>query len=78
MNVPDVMVITVKGTKFIVAVSSGAPDRFPGSYWYLYDIDGKTLGYGQTKGWDGQGAGSALRARDLARAAARRRLRRTR
>lgn len=77
MNVPDVHVIEVLGHKFIVAINSGLPDNFRGTYWYLYrHEDGKVLAYGQSRGFDGVGGGSALSARALARAAAHRRVRR--
>ena len=54
-------------------VMSGSPDRFPGCYWHLYNSDGSIESYGSSKGWSGDGAGSALSAMKLAKAAAKRR-----
>lgn len=49
---------------------------FRGCWWQLYDQDGKSQGHGMSKGWDKDGAGSALSAMKLAKAAAKRRLKR--
>lgn len=80
MNIPDVHDFTYKGHNFLILVSSGHPDSFPGCYWRLYRVQFDSdkhvrtniVRYGETRGWDGAGAGSALSATKLARAAARR------
>lgn len=76
MNVPQVEVIVSRhddARRWFAVVTSGSPDRFDGCYWHLYDMDGRTVSYGSSKGWNGKGAGSALTAMKLAKAAARRR-----
>jgi len=77
-NLPDVRFHEAPdGRKWVAIVTSAFEysDGFRGCNWMLYDPDGALEGYGYSKGWDGQGAGSALRAHDNARAAARRRWR---
>ncbi|MFL7901594.1 hypothetical protein ACJ41P_10705 [Azospirillum argentinense] len=77
MNLPDVAIIADSSgaPAFIAVVSSGYPDRFPGAYWRLFDMKGEYIAGGQSKGWDGQGAGSMLSAMTNAKSAAKRRLR---
>jgi hypothetical protein len=75
MNVPSVKTYRTKhsaSATWFAVVNSGAPDRFPGCYWFLYDESGRTISYGESKGWSGDGAGSAISAMRLAMAAARR------
>lgn len=73
MNLADVHFLDLPSGRWTIVVTSGQPDRFPGSYWQLFNPEGKSDGMGETKGWDGQGAGSALSAVTLGKAAARRR-----
>jgi hypothetical protein len=76
MNVPQMEMILSKhdpARRWFAVVTSGAPDRFEGCYWHLYDMEGQTVSYGHSRGWNGDGAGSALSAMKLAKAAARRR-----
>jgi hypothetical protein len=77
MNVPmGVEVIRSKNdpTVFWVAVvSSGSPDQFRGCYWHLYNSDSSIESYGWSKGWSGDGWGSAISAMRLAKKAAKRR-----
>ena len=71
MNVPDVTVYKYAGHRFIIVSDTRRPDA-AGCYWRLYDIDARLLCYGYSLGWDGDGAGAALSAPKLAKAAARR------
>jgi len=76
MNLPSVEIVRSRHdpARFWVAVqTSGAPDNFCGCYWQLYDDRGKLVSYGESRGWNGNGAGSALSAMKLAKTAARRR-----
>ena len=77
MNVPMGFAIIYskhcEGVFWCAVVNSGSPDGFKGCYWQLYDRNGDTVSYGESKGWSGDGAGSALSAMKLAKAAARRR-----
>jgi hypothetical protein len=78
MNLPTVEIVEHCGVKMICVVTSGFPDNFRGCYWQLYDLDGKIVGYGESKGWGGNGAGSALTAMKNAKTSARRRIARRR
>lgn len=77
MNVPMGFAIIYskhrEGVFWVAVVMSGSPDRFPGCYWHLYNYDGSIETVGESKGWSGDGAGSAISAMKLAKAAARRR-----
>jgi hypothetical protein len=69
MNIADVSVLD---KNLVIVVTSGHCDGFKGCYWYVYDLEGGVVAGGQSKGWSGDGAGSALSAKKLAKAAARR------
>lgn len=77
MNLPDVAIINDAAGRpaFVAVVSSGQPDRFPGCYWRLFDMTGEHVAGGESKGWDGKGAGSMLSAMKNAKAVAKRRMR---
>jgi hypothetical protein len=76
VNVPSLEIIR-DGDRWLAAiVTSGAPDQFPGCYWFLYDETGHQVTYGFSKGFDGGGAGSWPCAERLARRAAKRHFRR--
>jgi hypothetical protein len=70
MNVPTVHSFNVDNQRFFSIVSSGVPDSFHGCYWHLYSLEGKLLTSGYSKGWDQDGAGSAISAQRLAKRAA--------
>ena len=75
MNLPSLEIVETCGVKMICVVTSGSPDNFRGCYWQLYDLDGKLVSYGHSKGYGGTGMGSALTAMKQAKASARRRMR---
>lgn len=77
-NVPYVSTVRKNNRTLFVAVCSATvyEDGFKGSSWWTYDEDGNPMSHGYSKGWDGEGAGSALTAMQNGRASAHRHLRR--
>lgn len=76
-NYPDCSLVTDElGNHCIVAVTSARPDGLVGCYYTLHSGKGNIVGHGQSKGWDGDGAGSALSAMKNGKAAAKRWLKR--
>ena len=72
-NFADCRLVTDdSGEACIVAVTSARPDGLKGCYYTLHTPDGKLVWSGESKGWDGEGAGSALSAMKAGKAAARR------
>lgn len=75
-NLADVRFLKDPTGRMWVAVVTSAmqySDGFKGCNWQLYSPEGKIVTYGISRGWDGEGAGSALSAHDYARRAAKRR-----
>lgn len=73
MNLANVHFVDLPSGRYTIVTMSGRPDGFKGAYWQLYCPKGKICGMGESKGWDGEGAGSFPAAYRLGRAAARRR-----
>lgn len=77
-NLADVRFLDApNGQKWVAVVTSATQyhDGFRGCWWVLYSPTGKTEGRGFSRGWDKEGAGSALSAHDYALRAAKRRWR---
>lgn len=75
-NLADVRFLDAPdGRKWVAVVTSATQhhDGFRGCWWELYDPNGKRSASGLSRGWDKEGAGSALSAHDYARRAAKRR-----
>ena len=77
-NVPIVSTIKEDGRVLFITVCMAFDysDGFRGCNWHLFDEDGHVISYGYSRGWDQQGAGSAIYAMRYARRAARRYLKR--
>lgn len=61
-----------EGRSCIVAVTSSRMDGMGGCYYTLHTTDGRLVGSGHSKGFDGSGMGSALTAMKNGKASARR------
>lgn len=78
MNYPSCTIVSDCVNSLVVAVTSGKPDNLPGCHWTLFTPSGKIVGSGFSSGLRQTGAGSALTAMKLGKAAARRYLARMR
>lgn len=79
MNLPEVAVVGTGEDRLICTVTFGdQPNERGTAFWALYDLTGKRLSYGHSKGRGGSGVSSVWTAMSNAKAAARRWLRRAR
>jgi hypothetical protein len=67
MNIPQVEVIE---RELILVINSGFYDGFKGCYWHLHDLNSDLVSWGQSRGYGGDGMGSALSAMKLGKSAA--------
>ena len=77
MNLPEVAIVGTGEKRLICTVTFGDQLHERGTaFWALYDLTGKRLSYGHSKGRGGGGVSSVWTAMDNAKAAARRHLKR--